>query len=210
LTKITGLRLAAATGPVLFMIMITLFMISPVWAGGPSFNCEGSGLNSVEQLVCQTPELARLDRKLALVYAQALDKAVNEHPPVLRAKQRGWIKDRDTCEKSADAQTCIREHYRRRIAGLQALYRLVEFRGPLFFGCDGNPANEVVLTFFATEPETLMVEHGDRMFLLFKDTTLENDTYKGSNESVTIHEDRADVFLGIRGKAMACELKREP
>jgi uncharacterized protein len=42
-------------------------------------------------LVCAEPELSTLDRKLAEVYAAASRKAVNEHPPMLKAEQRGWI-----------------------------------------------------------------------------------------------------------------------
>ena len=47
----------------------------------------------IEKLICGDDGLAALGRKLAEVYADAFKKAVNEHPPILKAKQRAWIKE---------------------------------------------------------------------------------------------------------------------
>jgi uncharacterized protein len=66
-------------------------------AAGPAFDCGKVERGSIEELVCQDEELAAADRELALVYAQALKKAGNEQPPVLKAEQRGWIRARDEC-----------------------------------------------------------------------------------------------------------------
>ncbi|MGB9442066.1 MAG: hypothetical protein WCB15_29275 [Desulfobacterales bacterium] len=43
-------------------------------------------------------------------------KAINEHPPVQKAVQHGWIKGRNDCWKSADKGKCIDQSYRRRTA----------------------------------------------------------------------------------------------
>lgn len=40
-------------------------------------------------MVCKHRALPALDRKLADADAQATKRAVNEHPPVLKAEQRG-------------------------------------------------------------------------------------------------------------------------
>jgi uncharacterized protein len=63
----------------------------PARAQGPSFACGGVRAGSVEELVCKDGALAVLDRQLAEAYAAASKKAANEHPPVLKAEQRGWV-----------------------------------------------------------------------------------------------------------------------
>lgn len=58
-------------------------------------------------MVCKDRALSALDRKLADAYAQATKQAVNEHPPVLKTEQRGWIEGRDDCWKSEDKRGCV-------------------------------------------------------------------------------------------------------
>ena len=61
----------------------------------------------------------------------------------------------------------IDQSYRRRIAELQARYRLVSAKGPFWYSCDGDPRNEVVVTFFKTDPPTLEAERGDQVSLMY-------------------------------------------
>jgi uncharacterized protein len=68
-----------------------------VLAAGPSFECSKVEKDSIEELICKDDELSALDQKMAGVYAAAIKKAVNEHPPVLKAEQLGWIKARNGC-----------------------------------------------------------------------------------------------------------------
>ncbi|MGE3523991.1 MAG: lysozyme inhibitor LprI family protein, partial [Candidatus Dadabacteria bacterium] len=70
---------------------------SSALAAGPSFDCAKAEAGSIEEMICNDPGLTALDVKLAAVYKEALAKATNEHPPVLKAEQRGWIKGRDDC-----------------------------------------------------------------------------------------------------------------
>jgi hypothetical protein len=55
---------------------------------------------------------------------------------------------------------------RKRIAELQTKYRLVPASEPVFYACDGDPRNEVIATFFQTDPPTLIAERGDRVSLM--------------------------------------------
>jgi uncharacterized protein YecT (DUF1311 family) len=96
---------------------------------GSSFACEDAAPGSIEVMICGDEALAALDRRLAGVYAAASGKATDQNPPVLAAEQRGWIKGRDECWKNADPHGCVRGEYARRIAELQASYRLVPFEG---------------------------------------------------------------------------------
>ena len=175
-----------------------------VTAEGPSFDCTGVESGSIEELICTDDELSAMDRTLAHVYGEASEKAVNEHPPVLKAEQRGWIKGRDDCWKSDDLRTCVEDAYRLRIAELQALYRLVPTRGPVFYQCGGQPANEVVATFFDTEPPTAMVERGDSSSLMFRRPSASGSRYEGRNESFWEHHGEATVTWGYDGPELHC------
>jgi uncharacterized protein YecT (DUF1311 family) len=91
---------------------------------GLSFSCDTVKAGSMESLICGDKVLSALDRKLADVYVAAFKKAVNEHPPLLKAEQRGWVKGRNECWKATNKRGCVRDEYVRRIAELQARYRL--------------------------------------------------------------------------------------
>ena len=180
-----------------------------VWPGagsarGPSFDCGAVEVGSGAARVCADPELAALDHKLAEVYAAALGKANNEHPPVLRAEQRGWIKGRDDCWKSDDQDACMREAYVTRIAELQARYRLVPFIGPVFYACEGNPAHEVVATTFHTEPPTLIAEYGDSVSLMFLQPSASGTKYQGGNETFWEHQGEARIAWGYGAPEWRC------
>jgi uncharacterized protein len=134
---------------------------------GTSFPCDKVEAGSIEAMICGDEELSALDRTLSGVYAAASRKAVGQHPPLLAAEQKGWIKGRDDCRKSDDTRGCVRNEYRRRIAALQARYRLVPGKGPVRYICDNNPANEVIVTYFPTDPQTLIAERGDSASLMY-------------------------------------------
>lgn len=70
----------------------------------------------------------------------------------------GWIKGRNDCWKSDAKSACVRTEYQRRIAELQARYRLVPATGPFRFECVDNAASEVTVTFFPTAPATSIAE----------------------------------------------------
>ncbi len=177
-------------------------------AQGPAFNCRKVEPGSIEAMICGDAELSALDKKLAGVYAAATAKAKSERPPVLRAEQRGWVKGRNDCWKSSDRRGCVRDEYVRRIAELQARYRLVPSRGPFAFACDGNPANEVVVIYFATEPSTMIAERGDSVSLMFQQPAASGAKYQGRNESFWEHQSVATIVWGYSAPEMRCTLKR--
>ncbi|ESQ13308.1 MAG: DUF1311 domain-containing protein [Thiohalocapsa sp. PB-PSB1] len=173
-------------------------------AASPSFACDQVEAGSVEQLICQDEGLSALDRQLAEVYTAALKKASNEHPPMLKARQRGWIKGRDECWKSDDQQGCVQDLYQRRIAELQARYRLVPSTGPVFYACDNHPANAIVVTFFASQPPVLIAERGDQSSLMYRQPSASGAKYQGRNESFWEHQGQAMVTWGSAGAEMHC------
>lgn len=181
---------------------------SPAQANGPAFACDKADTGSIAAMICGDGDLSALDRKLAGVYATALKKAANEHPPRLKAGQRGWLKGRDDCWKNLDKRACVRSAYVRRIAELQAAYRMVPGRGPFSYACNGNPANKVIATFFQTDPPTLVAEHGDSMSLMFQQPSGSGARYQGRNESFWEHHGEAAVVWGYGAPAMKCKVRK--
>lgn len=174
------------------------------WSASPSFDCTKVRQGSVPDQVCRDEELSRLDRTLAGVYAAARRKAADQRPPVLASEQRGWIKGRDDCWKSEDRRGCIVESYRRRIAELQAQYRLVAGVGPVRYACNGNPADEIVVSLFATEPPVLIAERGDQVSLMFRTNAAAPPGYVGRNESFREEGTQAVVRWGYGAPEMRC------
>ena len=181
--------------------------VSAAMAQGPSFDCSKVEAGSIEGMICKDEGLAAMDRKLAEVYDVASHKAVNEHPPVLKAEQRGWIKGRNECWKDDDKRRCVENQYIRRIAALQAQYRLVSASEPVFYACDGDPSNEVIATFFQTDPPTLIAERGDRVSLMYLQPSGSGAKYQGGNESLWEHHGEAMITWGYGSPEMRCTKK---
>lgn len=173
-------------------------------AQDPSYDCSKVEKGSIEELVCQSAELSSLDRQLAGVYSAALKKAGNEHPAYLKPTQRGWIKGRDDCWKSSDIPACVKDSYRQRITELQARYRLVESIGPVTYQCNGNPADEVIVTFFKTQPASLIAERGDSTSLMVQTVSASGAKYAGPNELFWEHQGKATIRWGYDAPEMPC------
>jgi uncharacterized protein len=192
-----------AKNPLALLVLLTTFLAASAHAA--SFDCTKSAPGSIEELVCKTPALSTQDEQLAEVYKQAQAKAQNEQPPTLKAEQRGWLKGRDDCWKADDKPHCVADSYQRRIAELQALYQLVPAKGPARFACDKQPKKELIATFYATEPPTLIAEFGDATSLMYAQPSGEGNTYKGPNESFSEHGGEAKVVWGYEAKVMVCK-----
>ncbi len=136
---------------------------------GPAFDCKKAS-GDIENLICSDQQLSALDRKLNQTFRAALAALkggadASEATKLLKATQRGWIKGRNDCWKADDKRQCTLRLYDLRIADLQARYGLMDARGPFFYECNGNPADEIVATFFETEPATVRLERGDTVVI---------------------------------------------
>ena len=168
-------------------------------AGGrPSFPCDGDS-NPVEKAICGSVELAGLDRKLAAVFAAA---SASPDSGNLQAEQRGWIKGRDTCRISERVSICVRDSYLRRIAELQARYRLVAYRGPVAFKCSDR--QEITATLFETRPPTMIAEHADQVSLMYLQPAASGSRYVGRNEVFWEHGSEATMRWGYDAEEMRC------
>jgi uncharacterized protein len=188
-----------------FYLTASLLLVAVnAMAQGPSFDCSKVEKGSIEELVCQSDELSALDRQMDEVYGASAKKATNEHPPVLKAEQRGWIKGRNDCWKSATIPDCVKLNYQLRIAELQARYQLLPGNGPFAFSCDGDPRLEVITTFYRTDPPTLIAERGDSVSLMYASPSSSGSKYEGQNTMLWEHQGKATIRWGYEAPEMKC------
>lgn len=157
-------------------------------------------------MICADAALAARDRQMAAVYAAALRKAGQEHPPTLRAEQRGWVKGRNDCWKATDRKDCVVAAYQSRTVELQARYRLVPASPPVRYVCNGNPADEVTATYFQTDPPSLLAERGDQTSLMVQAPSASGARYVGRNEWLWEHQGEATIVWGYQAPEMRCRV----
>jgi|GEM_PF-564069 len=172
-----------------FGIFMTALAAGFLWAfasnaAEPAFDCS-KAQSSAEKLICSNDDLAALDRELAGVYEDAVGKVksleagAEEELSRLKALQRGWVTGRDECWKGEDELSCIRSVYERRIAELTARYQLIEGQAPVFYTCNGNPADEIVATFYPTDPPSARLERGDSTEIVVQGLSGSGARYEG-------------------------------
>lgn len=95
-------------------------MLFPLLAGAatPSFNCSKAS-SDVETMICKDNGLAALDNKMSSAYKTAVKNLSSKDAKKLRTNQIGWIKGRNECWKSSDANDCIKQEYELRINELK-------------------------------------------------------------------------------------------
>jgi uncharacterized protein len=187
---------------------ILLSILLPAGATGlqaqPSFDCTKAD-GTVEEMICADPGLAALDLQLAEVWRHAMDLSRdNVDLPMIKTEQRGWIKGRNECWKSDDVRHCVEDSYNMRIGEIQARWRLLPARGPFFYACENNPANEVVATFFGTDPPIAVLERGDSSVVAFLRPTGSGARYEGQNVIFWNKGAEATVTWGWEAEPMQC------
>jgi uncharacterized protein len=175
---------------------------------GPSFDCAKKLTSSVEQRICADPKLAALDRQMADVYAAATAKASPADAQALSAMQRGWIKGRNGCWKSADVPACVETSYRQRIAELQARYELMAPVGSARYECPGSPPREASAAFFATDPPTAIVDFAGVSQLMFAAPSGSGARYTGGNRQFWEHQGVAMIRWGAAASEISCPIRK--
>lgn len=190
----------------LLLIITTLLAAAQLQAATTDnqINCQAKDLGTVDQLICSDPELLKQDQQLAEVYQQALAKAANEKPPLLKAEQRGWVKGKADCWKEEDKKACASTLYTQRISELQARYELLPASKKLLLSCDNNPANEISVRYYPTTPATLIADYGDQVSLMYQQA---DQSYVGRNEKLSKQNGVFTVQWGYEAPLMSCKTK---
>jgi len=192
--------------------LITLLIACPALADeGPSFDCSKAS-SGAEELVCASPDLSALDRRLAdrftaaMSAAGALDAGADAAKDELRAMQRGWISGRDECWKAEDEAECVRLSYLSRESELVTQWMLEEPTATTFWTCADNPANEVVTMFFDTELPSVRIERGDSIDTGTLSRTASGSRYDASFGSYIWIKDEEAMFRTAdpEGLEMSC------
>lgn len=170
----------------------------------PSFDCERAAAGGSEALICETPELAALDRELAAWYAEALATVPAEEIDTLRARQRGWIKGRNESWKANDPVDYLRSAYRTRIVelGIQA----GRYRAPMpaQFDCSAPDLERLIVLAYDTDPPaavfTMIPDHG--RWIATGTATADRRHY--NTGGLDFEETASGAVLTFAGKVTSC------
>ncbi|MBV7316514.1 MliC family protein [Shewanella sp. NIFS-20-20] len=120
---------------VLSLALFTSGFLFCVNANAAAFDCSKAD-GTVEEYICQHPDLQQLDSKLNDSYQSVLSQLQGAEKSTLKAVQRGWIKARNECWKSDKLGQCINHSYRSRLTELQIADGKVAVPTPVFYQCD--------------------------------------------------------------------------
>lgn len=96
--------------PVVMALTGFMMVLPPAPATAAGFDCARAS-SKIEKTICNTPVLDRADDELARLYQLAV-----KADPAIKAEQRGWIKQRNSC---GDAD-CLASLYGARLVTLEA------------------------------------------------------------------------------------------
>lgn len=171
-------------------------------------NCAKAKPGGLEFLLCKDEGLRALDKKMTEVLLAAEPIAAKERPPMLKAEQRGWSKVRDECLKADDKNACLQLSYTRRIAELQASYRLLPATASVNYRCGNNPGVIFKAVTFATDPPTLAADFDENTSVLFLKPDAAGTNYESGQVTFSELDGVAKIVWGPGNPEMNC--KREP
>ena len=184
------------------------FGASPIAAFGaaaaPALDCT-KAVGNVDDVVCKDPALGALDAKLVDVYAASSKAATADQKNRLAADQQQWLTMREACSKATDRNGCVKERYTKRIADLQAQFKLVASRGPFRFACNDAQGGALVAQYFETDPPTARFTFDGRTVTAFVARSGSGARYEGPSVSYWEHQGEASVVWF--GRTMKCSTR---
>jgi len=173
-------------------------------AAAPSLDC-AKAVGNVDEVVCKDTALGALDAKLVDVYAASSKAATAEQKNRLAADQQQWLAMREACNKAPDRSGCVKERYTRRIADLQAQFKLVASRGPFRLTCNDAQGGALVAQYFETDPPTARFTFDGRTVTAFIARSGSGARYDGPSVSYWEHQGEASVVWF--GRSMKCSTR---
>ena len=84
-----------------------------------------------------------------------------------------------------------------------SIERRASITGSAVYVCDGQPANEVRATYFATDPPTAIAERGDQVSLMCQQPSGSGAKYQGRNEMIWEHQGEAMISWDMAARRCA-------
>jgi uncharacterized protein len=181
-------------------------------AAGPGVTCAGARPRSIEALICGSPLLAALDAEMARLYRLATGPREPVVAMAIGAKQAqpDWIRERNRCLKTAGRETCVRDQYLARIAGLRVASRAARddghgiSRGPFVFRCE-NTDGLLTVIFVDSDPAFASISHQGQRQTLRRAPAASGARYEGADERVFWeHQGEATYRAGAAAPEVRC------
>ena len=189
---------------------VTTFATNSV---SPAYDCD-KAQGQVELLICEDSQLAKLDVQLSETYNKALNQIGSDEVATFKAFQRGWIKGRDDCWKSADIKQCVQSSYETRLTELQIAAAEFEVPEPVQYEC-GSQANGTltkITAYFYNEtaiPAAMLTISPTSNYIKATNIALITRTasgakYQGQNFSFWTHQGEA-TFSQFEQADLSCQ-----
>lgn len=173
---------------------------APSAASGPSFDCAKADAEA-EQMVCNDPELAALDRQLAAEYQHAQAQPGADEA-TLESVQRGWVSGRDDCWKADDVRRCVLEAYQTRLVELKIDDPATVTPPTVTYRCP-DPAKAFTAQFYNQfEPPAAVLTWGTDKAIVFSEPSGSGARY--GRDGVEYWEHQGEVTVDFYGNTFVC------
>jgi len=203
--KRSALACTVRISAVVFAVVLESPPEAAAGSAGPAFDCS-KATGVVEELICTDEGLAALDRRLAEVFATAVENWPADDLAELKAFQRGWIKGRNDCWKAEDVRACVESSYQSRIVELQIQSGQLEVPPPVGYVCEGHEGTPFFAVFFRqTDPPSAVLTFGDAQVIAFIARSGSGARYIADN--VEFWEHHGEARVDWYGTPLTCEAR---
>lgn len=193
----------------LVVSLITLVFCLQPWIANAKVSkvsCDKLSGLSIENLICQDPDLTRLDRLLGEVLSNgsrgssATDTADKQRDEMVAA-QRSWREARDDCWRAEDPRNCTLAHYEKRILELQVGFGQVVPAQQGQYVCEGagDTPEGLSLSFYRADIPAVLAEFRGERMLLIGERSQGEGAFRA--EELTLTRKRGEVTLQWRERA---------
>jgi uncharacterized protein len=158
---------------------------------------------NVDLLVRQDAALSALDRQLAdtLIDARRTPWPNRGQLPV---DQHRWLSSRGQCLSNADPKGCLANLYATRIAQLSSDAGLPPARPPYRLRCDGDPPLGFTITYYATNPSTLVAQRRDQKIAMVQQPMGSGIRYTAANATYAEHQGVSWITWPGQARPLRC------
>ncbi len=196
-----------AVAGLLFVSLVCGGLPPAALAQGSARSCIDLDAGSVEQEICRDDGLYALEEAMQKLLAQAFPKSLVGARSGFAGEQLRWKRGRDDCLNATDRRQCLVDKYRLRVAEIEARYGLVAATGPFTYVCRELPPDEVVATFFATDPPSLIATRAGKTSFMMLTPGPGGPRYRGPHESLQERGQEARITWEPVTSEMFCRKK---